>query len=141
MKTDQNKQRTIKNNGCEEDMKNKTTSIIDIIIKEIDNLMEQATKEKSHYYVKSVLEKCKSVIKLQAKELERVNRQRTIEQGAWEEVKKYQDEIAKLRRQNSGLLDTITAMEMRERETIVILNKENKRLREIIKKGGYDEKE
>ena len=82
MKTDQNKQRTIKNNGCEEDMKNKTTSIIDIIIKEIDNLMEQATKEKSHYYVKSVLEKCKSVIKLQSEEIKilwKHNRQRAEE--------------------------------------------------------------
>jgi len=74
------------------------------------------------------------VIELE-KELERVTREKSIEQGAWEEVKKYQDEIAKLRRQNSGLLDTITAMEMRERETIVILNKENTQLREIIKKS------
>ena len=53
------------------------------------------------------------VIELE-KELERVTREKSIEQGAWEEVKKYQDEIAKLRRQNSGLLDTITAIEMRE---------------------------
>jgi len=63
-------------------MKNKTTSIIDIVMKEIDNLMEQATKEKSHYYVKSVLEKCKSVIKLQSEEIKilwKHNKQRAYE--------------------------------------------------------------
>ena len=51
-------------------------------MKEIDNLMEQATKEKSHYYVKSVLEKCKSVIKLQSEEIKilwKHNRQRAEE--------------------------------------------------------------
>jgi predicted transglutaminase-like cysteine proteinase len=36
--------------------------------REIDNLIEQATKESSHYYVKSVLLKCKSqLLELESK--------------------------------------------------------------------------
>ncbi len=44
--------------------------------------------------------------------------------------------IGKLERQTSGLLETIETTEIRERETIVILNKENGRLRQIIKENA-----
>ena len=46
--------------------KNTTTTITDIVLAKIDDLIVQATRERSHYYVKSVLEECKSLIKLQA---------------------------------------------------------------------------
>lgn len=41
-----------------------TTSLTDIVLAKVDDLIVQATKERSHYYVKSVLEECKSLIKL-----------------------------------------------------------------------------
>lgn len=34
----------------------------DNLIDDIDNLIKQATKERSHYYVKSVLERCKDAL-------------------------------------------------------------------------------
>jgi hypothetical protein len=48
----------------------KTTSIDDIVFEKIDDLIEQATKEKSHYYVKSVLELCKTLIKIKNEEIQ-----------------------------------------------------------------------
>lgn len=103
-----------------------TQNELEKLIEKIDDLIVQATKERSHYYTASVLKECRkcmeryqdteevyqkvmdekcakdeihcTCVPFLRRRIAEIERARIIEQGGWEEVKKYQDKIDELKK-------------------------------------------
>lgn len=103
------------------------------IEEEIDDLIIQATKERSHYYVKSILVKCKALLKEKHLEKQDLENELWKRDGAIERLttalKEAELEIGTLR--DCRAIDIKVFYEQQSK--IASLESENARLRELLK--------